>query len=121
MISKSRLISVKKTMQNYNFYSIPRVEGKLDSSAFNTPEGTILEARKCCGLFHVSDSGGGIANATTHIRNPNATNHSHDYALRACEFNIPFICIKFRGKKCWAACCDIGAAIMRKYIKVIAY
>jgi hypothetical protein len=112
--------TLRKTMDNYNFYSIPREIGKLDSTAFNTPEGTILEARECCGLFHVSDSGGGIANATTHIRNANANSHAQDFALRACEFNIPFICIKFRGKKCWAACCDIGAAIMRKYINVIA-
>ena len=50
-------------MNNRNFYSIPRETGKLDSTAFNTPEGTILGARECCGLFHVSDSGGGIANA----------------------------------------------------------
>ena len=81
-------------MQNYNFYSIPRVAGKLDSSAFNTPEGTILEARKCCGLFHVSDAPTRLRHATSLVRDPNATNHSHDYALRACAFNIPLICIK---------------------------
>ena len=45
--------TLRKTMDSYNFYSIPREIGKLDSTAFNTPEGTILEARKCCGLFYV--------------------------------------------------------------------
>ena len=107
-------------MNNFNWYSIPREMGKIDSGAYNTSEGTIMEARKCCGLFHVSDTGGGIVHSTTHIRNPNANSHAQDAALRACEFNIPFICISYRNKKCWAAICDLSTAVLNKYSTIIS-
>ena len=91
-------------MNNYNWYSIPREMGKIDSGAYNTQEGTILEAKKCCGLFHVSDSGGGIVHSTTHIRMtlmPRPFSRFCASCLHAS--NLPLICISYRNKKCWAA------------------
>jgi len=102
-------------MNNPNFYSIPRVAGKLDSGAYNTQEGTILEAKKCCGLFHVSDQAWRNFNLP-----PSDAPGTDQWEARAAaqvsiQRNLPLICIKFRQKKCWAPIRDITGTSLLRY------
>ena len=104
-------------MNNYNWHSILRESGKIDSAAWNTAEGTILEARKCCGLFHVSDT----PPFPQEVRDACMRSRSAaPAAAAACINNLPFICINYRNKKCWTSVCDLSAGLMNKYIVIIS-